>query len=140
MCDYSSFAKLDIWSAGTEVVDFLQYLCSNDVDVPVGKNNQEWIPQFESQNGDTWNQWNELICIKNFLFLGTILNTGMHNKEGGYENDCSITRLAYNRFMLMSPSIQQMRSFTWVKHHLPDDGSVYLQVRMLLLFASIDIN
>ena len=30
MCDYSSFAKLDIWSAGTEVVDFLQYLCSND--------------------------------------------------------------------------------------------------------------
>ena len=41
MCDYSSFAKLDIWSAGTEVVDFLQYLCSNDVDVPVGKNNQE---------------------------------------------------------------------------------------------------
>ena len=37
MCDYSSFAKLDIWSAGTEVVDFLQYLCSNDVDVPVGK-------------------------------------------------------------------------------------------------------
>ena len=51
----------------------------------------------------------------------------MHNKEGGYENDCSITRLAYNRFMLMSPSIQQMRSFTWVKHHLPDDGSVYLQ-------------
>ena len=67
---------------------------------------------------------------KFFFFLGTILNTGMHNKEGGYENDCSITRLAYNRFMLMSPSIQQMRSFTWVKHHLPDDGSVYLQVRM----------
>ena len=63
----------------------------------------------------------------------------MHNKEGGYENDCSITRLAYNRFMLMSPSIQQMRSFTWVKHHLPDDGSVYLQVRRLLLFSSTDI-
>ena len=72
-------------------------------------------------------------------FLGTILNTGMHNKEGGYENDCSITRLAYNRFMLMSPSIQQMRSFTWVKHHLPDDGSVYLQVRRLLPFISSDI-
>ena len=93
MCDYSSFAKLDIWSAGTEVIDFLQYLCSNDVDVPVG----------------------------------TILNTGMHNVEGGYENDCSIARLAYNRFMLMSPSIQQTRSFTWVKHHLPEDGSVFLQ-------------
>lgn len=127
MCDYSSFAKLDIWSAGTEVVDFLQYLCSNDVDVPVGKNNPEWIPQFEIQN--IINEMNSSVS-KFFFFLGTILNTGMHNKEGGYENDCSITRLAYNRFMLMSPSIQQMRSFTWVKHHLPDDGSVYLQVRM----------
>ena len=68
--------------------------------------------------------------------LGTILNTGMHNKEGGYENDCSLTRLAYNRFMLMSPSIQQMRSFTWVKHHLPDDGSVYLQVRFTMVCLS----
>ena len=57
----------------------------------------------------------------------------MHNKEGGYENDCSLTRLAYNRFMLMSPSIQQMRSFTWVKHHLPDDGSVYLQVIVVVI-------
>ena len=63
-----------------------------------------------------------------FSFLGTILNTGMHNVEGGYENDCSVARLAYNRYMLMSPSIQQMRSFTWVKHHLPEDGSVFLQV------------
>ena len=52
----------------------------------------------------------------------------MHNVEGGYENDCSVARLAYNRYMLMSPSIQQMRSFTWVKHHLPEDGSVFLHV------------
>ena len=36
MCDYSSFAKFDIWSAGTEAVEFLQYMCSNDIDVPVG--------------------------------------------------------------------------------------------------------
>jgi pyruvate dehydrogenase phosphatase regulatory subunit len=91
--DYSSFAKFDIFSAGSEAVDFLQYMCSNDIDVPIG----------------------------------TIVNTGMHNVDGGYENDCSVARLAYNRFMLMSPSIQQMRSKTWIMHHLPKDGSVYLQ-------------
>ena len=28
MCDYSSFAKFDLWSAGTEAVKFLQYMCS----------------------------------------------------------------------------------------------------------------
>ena len=31
VCDYSSFAKFDLWSSGTEVVDFLQKLCSNDM-------------------------------------------------------------------------------------------------------------
>ncbi|XP_047524964.1 pyruvate dehydrogenase phosphatase regulatory subunit, mitochondrial isoform X2 [Pieris napi] len=36
LADYSSFTKIDIQSQGNEVVDLLQYLCSNDVDVPVG--------------------------------------------------------------------------------------------------------
>ncbi len=36
LCDYSSFAKMDLWSAGREVVDFLQYMCSNDVDIEIG--------------------------------------------------------------------------------------------------------
>ncbi|KAI5640956.1 aminomethyltransferase folate-binding domain-containing protein [Phthorimaea operculella] len=36
LADYSSFTKIDLQSQGREVVDTLQYLCSNDVDVPVG--------------------------------------------------------------------------------------------------------
>jgi len=87
LCDYSSFAKMDLWSAGHEVVDFLQYMCSNDVDIPIGH----------------------------------IVHTGMQNQWGGYENDCSVARLAENRYMLMSPSIQQMRSYTWLKRHLPKE-------------------
>ena len=63
LCDYSSFAKMDLWSGGLEVVDFMQNLCSNDVDIPVGH----------------------------------IVHTGMQNKWGGYENDCSVARLAENR-------------------------------------------
>ncbi|XP_025836998.1 pyruvate dehydrogenase phosphatase regulatory subunit, mitochondrial-like [Agrilus planipennis] len=34
--DYSSFTKIDLWSKGNEVVNALQYVCSNDVDVPLG--------------------------------------------------------------------------------------------------------
>jgi len=93
MCDYSSFAKFDVWSAGTEAVEFLQKMCSNDIDVPIGH----------------------------------IVHTGMHNKFGGYENDCSVARLGFNRFMLMSPSIQQTRSHTWMKHNLPPTNDVFLQ-------------
>ncbi|MPC23106.1 Pyruvate dehydrogenase phosphatase regulatory subunit, mitochondrial [Portunus trituberculatus] len=36
LLDYSSFAKFDVWSKGDEVVQALQYLCSNDLDIPVG--------------------------------------------------------------------------------------------------------
>lgn len=57
LCDYSSFTKIDLWvsecvafaffiikhtsnhyfqSKGRDVVDALQYLCSNDVDVEIG--------------------------------------------------------------------------------------------------------
>lgn len=45
------------------MVKALQYVCSNDVDVPVG----------------------------------SIIHTGMQNKHGGYENDCSLARLAENQ-------------------------------------------
>ncbi|GFX15529.1 pyruvate dehydrogenase phosphatase regulatory subunit, mitochondrial [Trichonephila clavipes] len=34
--DMSSFTKFHLKSGGSEVVDFLQLLCSNDIDVPVG--------------------------------------------------------------------------------------------------------
>ena len=44
-------------------VEFLQKMCSNDVDIPVGH----------------------------------IVHTGMQNQWGGYENDCTVTRLAENR-------------------------------------------
>ena len=33
---FLSFAKFDLWSAGSEVLEFLQYTCSNDIDIPVG--------------------------------------------------------------------------------------------------------
>jgi len=36
ICDYSTFTKLDLTSSGSEIVDFLQYVCSNDIDIPIG--------------------------------------------------------------------------------------------------------
>ncbi|XP_051163188.1 pyruvate dehydrogenase phosphatase regulatory subunit, mitochondrial [Leptopilina boulardi] len=90
LSDYSSFTKIDLWSNGLEVVDYLQYLCSNNVDVPVG----------------------------------SIIHTGMQNRCGGYENDCSLARLNANHYMMIAPTIQQTRCKTWLKRHLPADGSV----------------
>ncbi|KAK6644016.1 hypothetical protein RUM43_000281 [Polyplax serrata] len=90
--DYSSFTKLELWSKGREVVDLLQFLCSNDVDVPIG----------------------------------SIIHTGMQNVNGGYENDCSLIRMAENHFFMIAPTIQQTRCKVWVNRFLPKDGSVHM--------------
>lgn len=63
ICVDKSALVFVLQSKGTEVVDSLQYLCSNDVDIPVGG----------------------------------IIHTGMQNKNGGYENDCSLARIAVNQ-------------------------------------------
>ncbi|XP_072399696.1 pyruvate dehydrogenase phosphatase regulatory subunit, mitochondrial isoform X3 [Diabrotica undecimpunctata] len=83
--DYSSFTKVDLWSKGDEVVDALQFVCSNDVDVPVG----------------------------------SIIHTGMQNRHGGYENDCSLARISENHYMMIAPTIQQTRCKVWLQKHLP---------------------
>lgn len=88
LADYSSFTKIDMWSKGREVVDYLQRLCSNDVDVPVG----------------------------------SIIHTGMQNRHGGYENDCSVARVAENHYMMIAPTIQQTRCKMWIMRHLPLGG------------------
>ncbi len=94
LSDFTSFAKMMVWSNQKEdVVDFLEWMCSNGVDVPVG----------------------------------SVTFSGMQNERGGYENDCTVARTEDNRYLLMSPSIQQMRSFFWLKSHLPADKSVYLE-------------
>lgn len=90
LLDYSSFTKLEVWSPGREALDLLQYLCSNNVDIP-----------------------------KNAM-----VHTGMQNKYGGYENDCSVARMDYNRFMIISPTIQQTRCQSWLKRNLPPDSPV----------------
>ncbi|KAK9701359.1 FAD dependent oxidoreductase central domain [Popillia japonica] len=85
IADYSSFTKIDLWSKGNEVVSALQYVCSNDVDVPIG----------------------------------SIIHTGMQNKYGGYENDCSLARISENHYMMIAPTIQQTRCKVWLQRHLP---------------------
>ncbi|GBM29156.1 Pyruvate dehydrogenase phosphatase regulatory subunit, mitochondrial [Araneus ventricosus] len=90
LLDYSSFTKLEVWSPGREALDLLQYLCSNNVDIPKNQ----------------------------------MVHTGMQNRYGGYENDCSVARLDYNRFMVISPTIQQTRCLNWLKRNLPPDSPV----------------
>ncbi|XP_071957598.1 pyruvate dehydrogenase phosphatase regulatory subunit, mitochondrial-like [Antedon mediterranea] len=58
--------------------------------------------------------------------VGTLVHTPMLDENGHYQNDCSVARLAENRYFIISPTTQETRAFHWISKHLPKDGSVDL--------------
>ena len=86
--DESSFAKIEVTGPGA--CDFLQNLCANDIDVPVGQ----------------------------------IVYTQMLNRRGGIEADFTVTRLAPERFFIVTGTAVGNHDLAWIRKHLPADGSV----------------
>ena len=86
--DESSFAKIEVTGPGA--CDFLQNLCANDIDVPVGQ----------------------------------IVYTQMLNRRGGIEADFTVTRLATERFFIVTGTAVGNHDLAWIRKHLPADGSV----------------
>jgi 4-methylaminobutanoate oxidase (formaldehyde-forming) len=86
--DESSFAKIEVEGRGAAA--FLQRLCANDVDVPVGR----------------------------------IVYTSMLNRRGGIECDFTVTRLAADRFLIVTGTAFGNHDLGWIRKHLPEDESV----------------
>lgn len=57
--------------------------------------------------------------------LGTITYTQMLNHRGGIECDLTVTRLAHDRFRLITGTAFGTHDLHWIRQHLPEDGSVY---------------
>jgi 4-methylaminobutanoate oxidase (formaldehyde-forming) len=79
--DLSSFAKLEVM--GSQALELLQLVCTNDVGVPVGK----------------------------------VVYTAFLNARGGIENDGTVTRLGDERFLVITPTATQHRTFEWLRRH-----------------------
>ncbi|MBW2287052.1 MAG: FAD-dependent oxidoreductase [Deltaproteobacteria bacterium] len=58
--------------------------------------------------------------------LGRIVLTQMCTPRGGVECDVTVTRLAEDRFYVVSAAATERHDFAWIERHLPDDGSVRL--------------
>jgi glycine cleavage system T protein len=86
--DESSFATIEVEGPGAST--FLQHLCDNDVDRPVG----------------------------------TVTYTSMLNARGGIECDFTVTRLAEERFRIVTGTAFGQHDLAWTRSHAPDDGSV----------------
>jgi 4-methylaminobutanoate oxidase (formaldehyde-forming) len=51
---------------------------------------------------------------------GRIVYTQWLNERGGIEADLTVTRLAENRFMVVTGSVPQTRDMAWLRRHTPD--------------------
>lgn len=57
--------------------------------------------------------------------LGAITYTQLLNRRGGIECDLTVTRLAHDRFRLITGTAFGTHDLHWIRRHLPEDGSVY---------------
>lgn len=88
--DETSFSKIEVLGPGA--CDFLQTLCGNDIDKPVG----------------------------------TVIYTQMLNARGGIECDFTVTRLAPDRFMIVTGTAFGTHDMTHLRRYMPLDGTVYI--------------
>jgi 4-methylaminobutanoate oxidase (formaldehyde-forming) len=58
---------------------------------------------------------------------GTVTYTQMLNARGGIECDLTVTRLAPERFMIITGSAFGVHDLDWISRHLPADGSVSIR-------------
>ena len=56
--------------------------------------------------------------------VGSITYTSMLTPSGGIKCDLTVTRLAENRFMVVTGGAMGLHDLAWIEAHLPDDGSV----------------
>ena len=86
--DESSFNKFEVRGPGA--LAFLNYICTNDIDQPVG----------------------------------TVIYTEALNKRGGIECDFTVSRLAEDRFLIITGTAFGQHDLSWLRLNMPEDGTV----------------
>ncbi len=59
--------------------------------------------------------------------IGKVTYTAMLTARGGIRCDLTVTRLAADRFLLITGGASGMHDLAWLRSHLPDDGSVTIR-------------
>lgn len=59
---------------------------------------------------------------------GSVTYTQLLNERGGIECDLTVTRLAEDRFMLITGAAFGTHDLSWIRQHLPEDGSAAAEI------------
>lgn len=89
--DETSFNKFEVRGPGA--LAFLNYVCANDIHVPVG----------------------------------TVVYTECLNTRGGIECDFTVTRVAEERFLIITGTAFGQHDLSWLRLNMPEDGSVIIE-------------
>jgi glycine cleavage system aminomethyltransferase T/glycine/D-amino acid oxidase-like deaminating enzyme len=69
----------------------------------------------------------ERLCANRVMReVGRVTYTQMLNAKGGIECDFTVTRLAENRFRIVTGTAFGQHDLAWLRQHVPDDGSVHV--------------
>ena len=70
----------------------------------------------------------QMMCANNIdRPVGAVVYTQMLNPRGGVECDFTVTRLAADRFFIVTGTALGVHDLSWMRLHLPEDGSVVLE-------------
>ena len=54
--------------------------------------------------------------------VGKVVYTQWLNERGGIEADLTVTRLAADKYLIVTAPVTQTRDFNWLERHIPDDA------------------
>lgn len=67
------------------------------------------------------------ICSNNVAVKpGRVVYTQWLNERGGIEADLTVTRLAEDRYQIVTAGASAVRDMDWLKRHIPDDAHVFV--------------
>lgn len=67
------------------------------------------------------------ICANDVAVLpDTVVYTAMLNERGGIEADLTVTRVAEDRYLIITSGSTANRDFNWIDRHIPSEAHVFL--------------
>jgi glycine cleavage system T protein len=92
----------------------------------VGLFDQSSFAKFLLQGRDAERVLNRVCANDVAVPVGKVVYTPWLNERGGIEADLTVTRLAEDRYLIITSVTTQTRDFAWLKRHIPADAHALL--------------
>ncbi|WP_017998927.1 FAD-dependent oxidoreductase [Paracoccus sp. N5] len=83
---------------------------------------QSSYAKFLVQGADSGRVLNRICANQVDVEPGRIVYTQWLNERGGIEADVTVTRLAHDRYLIVTAAGAQTRDMAWLQHHIPADA------------------